>query len=108
MVPSTLDMEASTLDPRQKDRLHGLWSRPTRLLKCARHITAKPLTTHKHFSWEGILPFYKLKDAVIIPIFKDGYETDPSNYRPIPLLSVFNRIFEKIMYGRLKQFFKQT
>ena len=46
----------------------------------------------------------KLKHAVIIPIFKDGDETDPSNYRPISLLSAFHRIFEKIMYDRPKQF----
>ena len=33
-------------------------------------------------------------------------ETDPSNYRPISLLSVFNRIFEKMMSNRLKSFFE--
>ena len=32
------------------NKSHGLWSCPTRLLKCARHIIAKPLATHKHFS----------------------------------------------------------
>ena len=46
----------------------------------------------------------KLKHAVVIPIFEDGDETDPSNYRPISLLSVFNRIFEKIMYDCLNNF----
>ena len=30
-----------------------------------------------------------------------------SNYRPISLLSVFNRIFEKIMYNRLKSFLEK-
>ena len=33
--------------------------------------------------------------------------SDPSNYRPISLLSVFNRIFEKMMYYRLKSFLEQ-
>ena len=37
-------------------------------------------------------------------MFKDGDETDPCNYRPISLLSIFNRIFEKIMSNRLKVF----
>ena len=32
------------------NKSHGLWPCPTRLLKCARHIIAKPLATHKHFS----------------------------------------------------------
>ena len=38
----------------------------------------------------------------IIPILKADDETDTCNYRPISLLSNFNRIFEKIMYDRMK------
>ena len=49
----------------------------------------------------------KLKHAKIIPVFKSMDETDPSNYRPISLLSVFNRIFEKMMYNRLKSFLEK-
>ena len=37
----------------------------------------------------------------IIPIFKADDETEPNNYRPISLLSNFNRIFEKLMYKRI-------
>ena len=40
----------------------------------------------------------------IIPVFKNEDEFDPNNYRPISLLSVFNVIFEKLMYKRLKSF----
>ena len=36
----------------------------------------------------------------IIPIYKADDETDACNYRPILLLSNFNRIFEKIMYNQ--------
>ena len=43
----------------------------------------------------------------IIPIFKDDDETDISNYRPIALLSNFNRIFQKIMYDRMKDFIEK-
>ena len=46
----------------------------------------------------------QLKHAKVIPVHKTGDETDPSNYRPISLLSVFNRIFERLMYKRLKSF----
>ena len=45
-----------------------------------------------------------LKHAKVFPIFKDGNETDPSSYRPIALLSLFNRLFEKVMYNRLKSY----
>ena len=46
----------------------------------------------------------KLKISKIIPVFKNDDDLDPSNYRPISLLSVFNRIFEKTMYNRLINF----
>ena len=47
----------------------------------------------------------KLKHAKVIPVYKCDDETDPGNYRPISLLSNFNRIFEKLMFKRLKAFF---
>ena len=40
----------------------------------------------------------------IIPVFENEEELDPNNYWPISLLSVFNRIFEKLMYEQLKSF----
>ena len=46
----------------------------------------------------------KLKMGKVIPIFKSDNETDPNNYRPISLLSCFNRIFEKFVFKRLKSF----
>ena len=49
----------------------------------------------------------KLKIAKIIPIFKENDNTEPSNYRPISLLSIFNRLFEKIMYNRLIEFIEK-
>ena len=37
-------------------------------------------------------------------MYKNDDETEPGNYRPISLLSIFNRIFEKLMYHRLKSY----
>ena len=39
-----------------------------------------------------------------MPVYKDDDESCASNYRPISLLSIFNRIFEKLMYQRLSKF----
>ena len=64
----------------------------------SRHIISAPLLNLINNSVQrGIFPS-KLKHAKIIPIFKDGDEAEPGNYRPISLLSVFNRLFEKITY----------
>ena len=42
-----------------------------------------------------------LKIAKVIPIFKEGDKSDPSNYRPISLLPVVGKIFEKIIFSRI-------
>ena len=39
-----------------------------------------------------------------VPVFKSGDESKPGNNRPISLLSIFNRIFEKLVYKRLIKF----
>ena len=91
----------------QLNKAHGLYSFPTRILRSAKHIISQPLSMIINKSIEyGTYPS-KLKLAKVIPIYKSGDESDPSNYRPISLLSIFNRIFEKMMYNRLKSFIEK-
>ena len=52
----------------------------------------------------GIYPDI-LKIANIIPVHKSGKKSTVSNYRPISLLPIFNKIFEKILYKRIEQHF---
>ena len=86
------------------NKAYGLHSCPIRLLKCARHVIARPLATLINASVQkGQFPS-KLKYANIVPVYKDGDESEPSNYHPISLLSIFNRIFENVMYNQLKSF----
>ena len=86
------------------NKASGLYSILTHILKSARHIISKPLADIIHISIiMGKYPS-KFKQAKVIPVFKSEDPTGPSNYRPISLLSVFNRIFEKLMYKRLKSF----
>ena len=45
-----------------------------------------------------------LKLAKVIPVFKKGDRTQAGNYRPISLLTVFDKILEKLMCKRLCNF----
>ena len=53
---------------------------------------------------------FVLKHAKVIPIHKSDRKDIVSNYRPISILSTVSKIFEKLLYFRLKSFFyhKQT
>jgi hypothetical protein len=48
----------------------------------------------------------KLKLGKVVPIHKKGSKTDPTNYRPISLLSIINKIIEKLLYKRLYEYFE--
>ena len=53
-----------------------------------------------------LLDFYtdNLKLAKVITLYKKGSRDDPTNYRPVSLLSIFSKIMEKIMYERVYRF----
>jgi hypothetical protein len=40
----------------------------------------------------------RLKYADVKPLLKSGNNSEVSNYRPIPVLTSFSKIFEKIVY----------
>ena len=44
------------------------------------------------------------KNARITPIFKDGDRAEKSNYRPISVLPVISRLFEKLVFNQLHQY----
>lgn len=55
----------------------------------------------------GIFP-QDLKISVIKPLFKKDSKQLMMNYRPIALLSVFSKIFEKYIYGELNSYLEKN
>lgn len=75
-----------------------------KLLKISKDFIVEPLTYIINKSlMEGIFPD-NLKIAKVVPIFKSGDKFLSGNYRPISLLPVLSKIFERVMYNRLVNF----
>ena len=77
---------------------------PINLLKIAAPIIVPHLVALFNLSFKtGIFPDL-MKLAKVIPIFKSGSKLQTTNYRPISLLSVFSKIFEKIVHKQVYNF----
>ena len=82
----------------------GPFSIPVKLLKLVKSDISRPLACIFNESITlGTFPD-KLKWARVIPVHKKGAHNYPSNYRPISLLSVFGKLFEKLMFKRLYEY----
>ena len=81
----------------------GPFSILVKLLKLVRSDISRPLACT--FDESITLGTFsdELKCAKVIPIHKKGPHTDPSNYRPISLISVFGKLLEKLIFKRLYQ-----
>ena len=82
----------------------GPHSIPENLLKILKRYISHPLTELVNQSFlTGIFP-HKLKVAKVVSIYKKSDPQDVSNYRPISLLPIFSKLYEKLMYTRLYSF----
>jgi len=86
----------------------GPYSIPVKVLKLVKNIISSP--QQKKFNAcfsKGIVPSI-MKIANVIPIHKKDSKFSLSNYRPISLLSIFSKLFEKLMANRLTNFLEKN
>ena len=79
----------------------GLDKIPCKLLKIAAVIVALSLT-HEIISTGIFSTDWKL--ANVTPIFKKGKKDEMNNYRPISVISVVAKIFEKLIFEQLYEY----
>ena len=80
------------------------WQPTPRLLK--RHdILTKPLC-HLISLWTWTVP-YEFKIGKLSAVFKQGTKQLMSNYRPISILPVCSKIFQKCVHNQLKSFIEE-
>ena len=98
VTTSTVLSHLKSLDTRKSAGPDNL---SARFLKDIAHEIAAPLTSLFNFSLQhGTFPA-AWKQSNITPIYKGGPVDDPSNYRPISVVSVIAKILEKIVSVQL-------
>ena len=55
---------------------------------------------------DGVFPS-SLKLAKVLPLHKNGSKDDVNNYRPISLLVVWNKIFERVVFNRIFNYLEE-
>ena len=104
LKPVTHDEVRKLVSQLNNRKVLGPASIPVTILKDNIEVLVRPLTPTLNQSFEqGIFPEI-LTIAPISPIHKKEDTVTVSNYRPISLLSVFSKIFEKAMYHRIYSF----
>ena len=73
------------------------------LKKCSNFICAKLTGFINTFMDEGYFPKV-LKIGKITPIYKKDNPQELGNYRPVSVLPILGKIFEKVIYSRLYSF----
>ena len=74
---------------------------PSKILKYASDVISPILCIIVNMSLEnGIFPD-KLKVARVVPIHKGGDFSDVNNYRPVSVLPILSKIFERIVHNQL-------
>jgi len=106
--PTTKSEVLEIINGLQNNKSPGSDNIGSKLLKSVSYELIQPLTYICNLSFEtGTVPD-ALKIGKVIPILKRGESMLPSNYRPISLLSVFDKILEKLMLKRLTSFLNKN
>ena len=99
--PITIDEVKEIIENRDNKFSSGDDDISNVIVKLSSNITIPYLTQViiKSFE-EGIFPD-DLKEAIVIPLHRDGSKLDENNYRPISLLIVWGKIIERALFIRI-------
>ena len=94
------------IDKIKIDVATGIDSIPSKIIKQAKTIISPLLTKIINISFETKTFPDILKNAIIKPIHKKDDKNDISNYRPISILPVISKIFERATLNQLLKYFE--
>ena len=107
LCPTTSDKVLSLLNKLNKSKATGLDMISARLIReCADLICTPICNIFNQSISQGIFPD-DWKCARVTPLFKAGDRNDVNNYRPISVISVVAKVFERIVYDQLYAYLEE-
>ena len=107
LEPTTEDIVLKLLKNVDISEAAGIYNLPGRFLKDGAVILAKPVIEICNLSIKSRIFPDPCKLAKLKPIFKKGSRMDPSNDRPISLLPLISKIFEKSVHDQMIDYLAQ-
>lgn len=105
--PCVSDEICTIIDDLDANTATGLDGISTKAIKCLKNVIAEKLAACiNRCLVDGTFPD-ALKMAKVSPIHKAGSRSDPNNYRPVSVLPVFSKIFERVLYSRLNSYLSE-
>ena len=103
LVSVTVDQVSSILSSISGSKATGLDEIPARLITDGSSVIAKHLIHIVNlFITTGNIPD-GLKVARVVPLYKKKSETNVENYRPMSVLSIISKVFEKVVFNQLNR-----
>ena len=97
----TIDEVTDILNDLNPNKALGPDGIPTRVVRTCSEQLALPLTLIFNTSLQtGVFPSL-FKRGNVVPIFKSESRNEASNYRPISLLPIFSKVFEKAVFPHI-------
>ena len=107
LQPTTSDEVETVINALKNNKAIRIMDVETKFIKLSKNILSPVLSDLFNVCIaQGVFPDC-LKIAEVIPIFKKGDHNLATNYRPISILSQFDKIFEKLIYIRISSYLEK-
>ena len=104
----TEDLVLKLLKDMNIDKAAGIDNLSGKFLKDAANILANPISEICNLSMKYSVFPNDCQIAKLKPLFKKGSTTLPKNYRPISLLPLVSKIFEKVVHDQMQAFLDEN
>lgn len=107
LSPINSDQVLILLNKLNKSKAVGLDQISARLIRECADLICNPIRDIFNQSIiQGVFP-EDWKSARVTPLFKDGSRDDLNNYRPISVISVIAKVFERIIYDQVYEYLEE-